>query len=176
MDLSAEVMINAPASEAWVVLGERFGQIGEWAAPITESTLEGEPEVGAVRTCHIARFGLVEPGVIKERLIAFDPEALQLAYEAIEGMPSFIQGAINRWSVHSLADSRCLVRTQATLWLRAPFNWVGFLFKWSMQANGARVLDELKHQVEQGRAPAASRPSPTCTPRCRPLWAGATSI
>jgi hypothetical protein len=34
MKLRAEVIINAPAEAGWKVVGERFGQICEWAKPI----------------------------------------------------------------------------------------------------------------------------------------------
>ena len=87
-------MINAPAEDAWVVVGERFGDIGEWASAITESVMDGPPAVGRVRTCQVAGFGPIKVGVITERLIQFDPEAKSLAYQAAAGMPWFIAGAV----------------------------------------------------------------------------------
>jgi len=36
-------VIDAPAEDAWVVVGERFGQISEWASAITESVMDGPP-------------------------------------------------------------------------------------------------------------------------------------
>ena len=98
MALYKEVVVNAPAAAAWAILGEQFGQIVEWAAPITASSLEGELRFGAVCTCHIARFGPVAPGAIKEHLITFDAQTRSWAYEAVEGMPGFIRRAVNRWS------------------------------------------------------------------------------
>jgi hypothetical protein len=32
MEMRAEAVINANADDAWVVVGERFGQISEWAS------------------------------------------------------------------------------------------------------------------------------------------------
>lgn len=150
MELNGEVIINAPAHAAWAVLGICWGHIGRWAAPITASSLDGEPCAGAVRTCHIARFGPVPPGIIKERLLAFDSDAMSFAYESIEGMPRFIEGAVNRWSVHALGDGQCVVRSRATVRLRGPMVLLGFLLERSFRANGARVLDELRHRVEHG--------------------------
>jgi hypothetical protein len=103
MEMRAEVVINAPGEDAWVVVGERFGDIGEWASAITESVVDGPPAVGRVRTCQVAGFGPIAAGVIKERLIEFDPEARSLSYEAAAGMPWFIAGAVSRWSVHPRA-------------------------------------------------------------------------
>ena len=150
MDLNGEVVINAPANAAWVVLGDCWGHIGRWAAPITSSLLDGEPGMGAVRTCHIARFGPVAPGIIKERLLTFDAATMSFAYQSIEGMPRFIKSAVNRWSVHSLDDGRCVVRSHATVELRGLMALLGFLLQRSFKANGARVLDELRHRVEHG--------------------------
>lgn len=135
MELSGEVIINTPAQAAWLVLGTCWGHIGRWAAPITASSLDGEPCAGAVRTCHIARFGPVPPGLIKERLLDFDSEAMSFAYESIEGMPRFIEGAVNRWSVHALGDGRCVVRSHATVKLRGPMVLLGFLLE---RSSGAR--------------------------------------
>jgi len=151
MELVAEVDIDAPAREAWMVLGERFAHIGEWATPITTSSLQGEPCVGAVRICQIARFGPVAPGTIHERLTAFDPATMSFEYESIQGMPAFIQRAVNRWSVHARGDGLSTVRSHATLELRGPIRLLGFLLAWRMRAGGRRVLDELKHQIEHGR-------------------------
>ncbi len=100
MELRAEVMINSPADDAWLVVGERFGEIGDWASGVTVSALDGPPGPGRVRTCHIVGFGPIGPGVIRERLVHFDPAARSLSYEAAGGMPSFVERAVSRWSVH----------------------------------------------------------------------------
>ena len=150
MELHAETVINAPARAAWAVLGEGFGKICEWATPIVASSLDGDPRAGAVRVCHTARFGPVAGGVIKERLFAFDPEGMSFAYESIEGLPRFFERAVNQWSVHPLADGRCVVRTHATVKLRGPIVLLSFPLKHSLRAGGARVLDELRHRIERG--------------------------
>jgi len=105
MEMRAELVINALAEDAWVVVGERFGDIAEWASVITESVMDGPPAAGRVRTCQVAGFGPIAAGVIKERLIRFDPEARFLSYEATAGMPWFITGAVSHWSVHTGPDN-----------------------------------------------------------------------
>jgi len=151
MDLSGEILVNAPADAAWQILGEHFADIGEWAVPIASSSLDGELQCGAIRTCHTARFGPVPAGIIKERLIEYDPRAMSFAYEAVAGMPGFIERAANHWSVHPLDDGRCLVRTRATLKLCGPAALFGCLLKWKLQTDSARVLDELRYRIEHGQ-------------------------
>jgi Polyketide cyclase / dehydrase and lipid transport len=103
-------------------VGERFGQIGEWASAITESVMDGPPAVGRVRTCQVAGFGPIAAGVIKERLIRFDPVARSLSYEAAAGMPRFIVAAVSRWSMHAGPGSGCTIRIHATL-TRSSARW-----------------------------------------------------
>lgn len=132
------------------MLGEQFGEVGQWAAPIVRSWLDAEPGAGAVRTCQIAGFGPFSAGEIKERLVQFDPVAMTLAYESAAGMPSFGRYAINRWSVQPGADTRCVVRTHATLELSGPVRLVAPLLKRKLEGDGARVLEELRYRVEHG--------------------------
>ena len=95
MEIRAELAINAPAEDAWVVVGERFGQISEWASAVTGSAMDGQPAVGRVRTCQVAGFGPIPAGVITERLVRFDPDARSLSYEAAAGMPRFIAATVS---------------------------------------------------------------------------------
>ena len=150
MEMRSELVISAPAEDAWVVVGERFGEIGEWASAITESVMDGQPDVGQVRTCRVAGFGPLAPGVIRERLAGFDPEARSLSYEAAEGMPGFIVRAVSRWSVHAGSGSACTVRIHATLTLRRAARPLGPVLRWRMRADTRRVLAELRHRVETG--------------------------
>ncbi len=151
MEMRAELVISAPAEDAWAVVGEGFGEIGEWASAIAESSMEGQPGTGQVRTCHVAGFGPVAPGVIKERLIDFDPEAMSLSYEAEEGMPGFIARAVSRWSVYAGPGRSCTVRIHATLTLRAAVRPLGPLLRQRMRADTRQALAELRHRIETGR-------------------------
>ena len=81
MEVRAELLIDAPAEDAWVVVGERFGQIRGVGVSHHRVVLDGPPAVGRVRTCQVAGFGPIAAGVIKERLIRFDPDARSLSYE-----------------------------------------------------------------------------------------------
>jgi hypothetical protein len=151
MEIRAEVRIDAPARTAWAVLGDQFGEIGQWAGPIVYSSLDSPPGAGAVRTCQIASFGPFQAGTIKERLLQFDPTAMTLEYESAEGMPAFVSNAVNRWSVHAETASRCVVRTHATLDVRGPIRAVEALLRIQLRRNGVRVLEELRYRVEHGR-------------------------
>jgi hypothetical protein len=130
--------------------------------------MDGSPAVGRVRTCHVAGFGPIAAGVIKERLIEFDPEARSLSYEAAAGMPWFIAGAVSRWSVHSGPGSACTVQIHATLALRRAARPLSPVLRWRLRADTRRALAELRHRVETGHlaqatlAPPATEELPHC--------------
>ncbi len=84
MEMRVEIVIAAPAEDAWAVVGDHFGEIGQWASAITASAMDGRPAVGQVRACQVAGFGPIAAGVITERLVSFDPAARSLFYEAVE--------------------------------------------------------------------------------------------
>lgn len=169
MELHNEITIEAPAERVWRALGERFMHVGEWAAPITSSCAIGPEELaaGAVRACSIPPFGPFRAGVVKERLTTFDRAQMALAYEAIEGMPRSVARAVNRWSVEPLDDGRSVVRIHATLTLRGFARLLSCPMKWRLEAEGARVAEELKHFVERGHPHPRKRaaPGPSTAPR-----------
>ena len=152
MELRNEIVIEASAERVWEALGERFMDVSVWAAPITASCPVGaaEPGVGVIRSCEIAAFGPVKSGVVKERLTRFDREAMALEYEALEGMPSFVGHATNRWRVARLHEHRTRLHIHATLTLRGPMALLGCVVKWQLESGGAKVAEELKYFVENG--------------------------
>jgi hypothetical protein len=151
MELQAEVVINAPARAAWALLGERFGEIDQWAVAIVQSSVDSQPGCGTVRTCQIARFGPFPAGTVKERLFEFDPMAMSLAYESADGMPAFVSRAINRWSICPEGAKRCLVRTNATLELSGLIRLLAPMLAFKLRGDAARVLDQLRYRLEHGR-------------------------
>jgi hypothetical protein len=160
MEMRAELVINALAEDAWAVVGERFGEIGEWASAITESVTVGPPAVGQVRTCQVAGFGPIKAGVITERLTQFDPEAKSLVYEAAAGLPWFIAGAVSRWSVHAGPGSACTVRIHAALVLRLAARPLSPVLRWRLRADTRRTMSELRRRVEAGHPGPANPASP----------------
>lgn len=154
MKIHAELALSAPAEDTWAVVGERFGEIGDWASPITRSAMDGPPAAGRVRTCHVAGFGPVPPGVITERLLRFDPQTMTLSYEAVGGMPGFIRRAVSHWSVHQTQDGGSAVRISAPVTLRPAARPPGA---------GPALADAPRHPASAGRAPAPDRNRPSAS-------------
>ncbi len=145
-----ELAVRVPADKAWTLVGGAFGDISTWAALIVNSTMNSPPAPSSVRTCHIRGFGPVAPGVIKERLIRFDPADRSLSYEWIEGRPSFIVHAISRWSVSSIEPGTCTIRVHATLTLHPIMRPFGPLLRRWVSRDAGKVLEELAYRLETG--------------------------
>lgn len=179
MQLSAEIRIRVPADLAWDLVGTRFGSIATWAGPISASSLDTPTTgVGSVRTCHVAGFGPMRRMVLRERLLEFDAAGRTLTYEALSGMPSFVRGATNRWSVHPDegeagpdGPGACVVRTRATLRLAWWLRPLGPVLAARLRREATGVLEQLAHHLETGRPhlrPAAAGPEPGAAPSPAP--------
>jgi hypothetical protein len=148
-ELHRTIFVAASPASAWTILGERFGDIGEWAAPVAASRLDGELGVGARRTCKIAGFGPVAAGQIEERLVEFDRAARQLEYVAITGLPEFIAHASNHWRVRASGHG-CEVSTHASVEIRWPMALLAGPMRWKLAGDSQRVLEDLRYRIEQG--------------------------
>ncbi len=140
----------APAA-VWAVVGEQFATISESLVAILDSRLNGPLAPGSSRTCRTAAFGPVPSGTIVERLTVFDPQLRRLEYEAAEGMPSFVTTAVNRWSVHPVADGTSVLRVHATVTLRPWARPLGPLLRLQLRSASRQALEELAHRIETGR-------------------------
>ena len=166
--MRVEVTIDATPDQVWAVVGERFGDVAQWATPILTSRLlaaagaAGDagpvPAEGVARVCGIGGFGPFPAGEITERLTVFDRSARRLEYRAVHGLPRLMRSAVNRWSVHPDPDdqARSVVKVHATVrlawWavLLTPF------MAWQLGRGGRDVLEDLRHHVETTR-PRADR-------------------
>lgn len=150
MDLRHDVVLEAPASVAWQVLGEAFGDVADWSTTLASSHLIGALDVGAARVCENRGFGPFPASQITETLTRFDRQTMSFAYDATEGLPAFVRKAENRWTIEPVGPHQCRVRIHATVtlaWWARPF---GFLLPSLMRRDLDRFLEELRHQVEHG--------------------------
>ncbi len=153
--------INESVKAVWSVLGDGFDRIGEWATSVPSSTgssrpveIEGAPSAG--RTCTLAVPGF---SAIEERLVRFEPETYTLAYEVTEGMPVFVESAVNTWALRPLDDGSTEVTTSVEM---TTTGLLGRLATPAMGLNVSRTQSALARDltsfVETGRpSPAKQR-------------------
>ncbi len=148
MKINTEIQIHAPASSAWTVIGERFGEIAEWTSSLNSSSLSGELAVGTERYCDNPGWGPFPEGQTVERLTEFSPHERALTYEPTDGLPWFVTSAKNRWTVTPLGDEKCLVRSDATVELMFFLRPLGFIFTALLAGPMKTLLGELTTAIE----------------------------
>jgi hypothetical protein len=93
--------IPAPAEEVWVELDTHFLEISTWAGGVNSSVANPATPTSVNGSTHGGRICDVDGiGTTDERISHFDPEARTLTYTIqAEGLPSFVQGLQNTWTV-----------------------------------------------------------------------------
>ena len=148
MLIQTSIEINAPASAAWEVLGERFADVSEWADSIVKSSLDGPLDEGAVRTCDIKSVGPIPAGKIKEELTHFDRDSRSLTYLVLSGAPNVMKNIENAWSIEDLGNDRCKVTSRVTVnmkWWALP---LAPLMRFPLIRAVRDFLGQLKRRVE----------------------------
>ena len=150
MKFRNEIKLAVPAEEAWELVGNQFGNIGDWLVALRSSKLEGTLKAGAYRICQTNGFGPFGKTKIKEKLIEFSPENHTFTYVAVEGIPWFIKHAQNTWTIEATSPNSCIMRFDATiktLWYMKPMEW---LMPFMMEKDKQRLSEELKYRIESG--------------------------
>lgn len=150
MQMRYEIEIQAPASAAWQVLGEGFGDLS-WASTIVESRLIGALEPGGVRSCTGTGFGPFPPSEIEETLIHFDAEARTFTYQATRGLPAFIVSAQNTWQIQPSSPDRCTVILTPKVQVRWWFMPLQPLLPWMLKGSMQKLIEEMQHRIETGQ-------------------------
>ncbi|MGH1348591.1 MAG: SRPBCC family protein [Nannocystales bacterium] len=158
INIHMEVELNVPASEAWQVLAEEFGDVASYARGVRASSMEGPPEVGAVRTCETPSFGPFPALQITEELTEFDRSAMKYAYVAGGELPAMIPTSTNQWSVEPLGETRCRVKSHASVSLKWWALPLAPLLGWSIRSEVVKFGDDLRARVETGQ-PLPQKPA-----------------
>ena len=138
MRIETSTVINASAEATWHVLGEQFADIGEWFDGVLESSIDGDVEEGATRTCKLAN------GDITELLTHFSRESRSLTYAVSSGLPSFMGDVQNAWTIEIVDDNRCRVTSVVT----ADLAWFAIPMTPLLRLNLGRTIRSLLEQLD----------------------------
>lgn len=149
--------IAASPADVWEVLAD-FGGLQAWVPSITHSNLTTETTAGP-GTARRVQTGRT---VIIETVVDWQPETT-LAYR-IDGLPSVVTAAENRWTITPAAD-RVDVAITSTVdtGSRPPRKAVARVVTRILAKVSDRLLDGLDRRLTIGgpAAPGASRPTDT---------------
>lgn len=92
--LEMTIEIDSSADHLWEILGKGFGDVANITTVLNASHLDGALTVGGNRVCITP-----QNQRITERLTVFDPAARVLAYDGVDGFPSWVKKAGNHWEI-----------------------------------------------------------------------------
>ncbi len=139
-----QIELDIPAEQAWVAIGEKFGETGQWTSLLDSSFMEGELAPGGCRVC------LQKNKKLTEEITKFDPENMELKYELVMGRPPIVKSAGNSWSITPLDPRRCQVSMCPHITMKwwavilTPLLWFG------LNTSLPKVLEEFKYWAETG--------------------------
>jgi hypothetical protein len=156
MDIINTIKINAPVDSAWQVLGEEFGQISDWAAPVLASSLDRPLDEGVVRTCDIRATGPFPEGRITETLSEFNRQKTTLTYVVKTGGPPFLSHLQNRWVLtanDAITSTASSTVTYQLKWWALPFSpFIAALMKKAIKPTYTQFRDAVQaHYQSQPR-------------------------
>lgn len=138
-EVSREIVISVSADDLWNLIGSEFENAHVWASSVDHSVGKGKSEFeGATcseRYCDINAKGFNK---ISEKLINYSNEDMNLAYQVIEGMPSFITKAVNDWTVVEIDEGHSKLVMKAEFGLKGL---MGSLMKGMMKRKMENLLD-----------------------------------
>ena len=154
IEIKGQTVIDAPASKIWSVLAHDFADIGRWATIIPDS--KPDPTVSApegatvgARVCSNLVPGF---GDVREEFLTYDEEGKRFSYRATDGLPSFIENAVNNWSVRPLGPNQSVVEARGEVQMRLiPGLLLAPFMKLQLGRSAAQVGEELKYFIEQGQ-------------------------
>lgn len=148
MDIHTQVQVAASADNAWQVVGEAFGTVGDFTTAISASSLAGELGVGATRVCHTHNAGLFPKIVVEEVLTEFDRTNQRYTYVVNKGLPAMFEHAQNAWSIEPVDAATCVIHSHARLTLAFWFRPVEWLIKRMIQHDMKKYFEEIAYFVE----------------------------
>lgn len=145
----------------WDIVANRFDRIGQWVTAIPASAIPASAaaatatrliDVGAPIPARVCDTGIRPIPQLTETIIAFDPVARTLPYQATAGLPNFVAAARDTWTVTELDLRRCRVRYDAELSTRGLIGRIARpLMLARVARDGRHLLTDLQHYAETGR-------------------------
>lgn len=158
-EVQKEISINVSATQLWEMIGPGFIDVYKWSSNVDHAQAGGQPEFdGAVcskRYCDVNVKGFSK---ISEKLTKYSERDMNLAYEVVDGMPSFVTRAVNNWTVVSIDANH------SKLVMKAEFSSKGLMgslmngmMEKKMNKTLGTVLNDAKIYAETGEVSEAKR-------------------
>lgn len=154
--MSKTVEVNVPADELWKIIGPEFTEAGKWSTAVDHSAGQGEGQFdGATcdtRSCDLSAKGFTR---VNEKITEYDPANRTMAFDVIEGMPSFVTYTNNRTVITETGAGKSKAELQITLRMKPLMGaLLGGIMKKNLSNLIDSALDDLRVYAETGEPSA----------------------
>lgn len=158
-NIEKEITINVSASELWKMIGPGFVEVYKWSSNVDHAEGFGTPEFeGATCSQRVCNVNVKGFSKISERLTKYDKENMNLAYQVMDGMPSFVTLALNDWTVVAINDSTSKLVMQAEFGSKGLMGtMMNGMMRKKMEKTLETVLDDAKTYAETGQISEAKK-------------------
>lgn len=152
-EIREEMTYKVSADTLWKIVGPGFADVHEWSSNVDFTTGKGLSKIpGAPCSERICDVNVKGFGQVSETLMAYDAEAMSLAYEANLGMPSWVTLAANRWTVQAIDNQTSRLVMEAEFKTQGLMGWMmNGLMNRKLNKTIQTVLLDLKSYVETGK-------------------------
>ena len=156
VNIHVETDINAPAEEAWDILGRQFADIDKWSSTVESSRIPGQEEIpeGLVPASEAPVPGRITVSKVVEAteiLVDYSEQQREFTFRAT-GFPSFMVSYMaNTSKLFERGPAKSTVVFDAELRFTAPFFFMKPIMQSRMTSMFGVLQGELKTYVETGK-------------------------
>ncbi|CCG53614.1 Protein of unknown function precursor [Flavobacterium indicum GPTSA100-9 = DSM 17447] len=145
-----ELIINAPISKAWQVLGPEFADAYKWASSVKHSEARDNTSFNGSK-CSERGCSIKGMGNTKEKLLIYSEADHKISYHVYEGMPKMVKYATNTWTLTDLGNGKTKVEINLIM---KTGGMMGAMMKGMMKKKMTKmakgIIQEFGYYVENG--------------------------
>ena len=160
VDIQKTLDVQAPAEQAWEIIGPNFLNISDWGRGVLRSwrnedlevEFEGAPAGG--RFCDLGKLGIAD-----ERILHYHVSNMEISWSAkLESFPGFLSNVRNELRVEEVDANRCRISSNITAELSGIRGWLlGGPIKKNFDKLIGVFLKDWKVYAETGDVSAAKK-------------------
>lgn len=149
--IKQELIINAPISKAWQVLGPEFADAYKWASTIKHSEARDNTSFNG-STCSERGCSIKGLGNTKEKLLIYSEADHKISYHVYEGMPKMVRYATNTWTLTDLGNGQTKVEINLVMKTGGMMGaMMKGMMKKKMNKMAKSIIQEFGYYVENGK-------------------------
>lgn len=152
MQITRNIIINAPIKKVWQVFAHNFDKVGDWSSGVSLSDVAEVPPV-TDEAAMAGRVCMTAYGKCYELFEVYDEQQHTFTYKAqFEKTPPGVKSARNTWRVEAISKSQTrFIMTSQTQLNSFPGLFLYIPYRFFVPRILKMNLEEAKHFIETGK-------------------------